>query len=133
MNPVTLLLADDDARLRRAFVMRLRAEGFGVVEAADGHEALDLARACRPDVLILDVHMPAGDGLTVLDRLDASEDLGALPVIYISGDRARWLHDAVEKRGAAALVHKPFTAGDLLDAIDLLMGSAAVASERGAS
>jgi CheY-like chemotaxis protein len=122
MSIATLLLADDDDRLRRGIALRLRADGFDVVEAADGAETLKLARTHRPDMLILDVHMPAGDGLTVLDRLDASEELGALPVIYISGDHAPWLHAAVEKRGAAALVRKPFTAGDLIEAVRLLMG-----------
>lgn len=122
MSIATLLLADDDDRLRRGIALRLRADGFEVIEAADGAEALKLAHTRRPDMLILDVHMPAGDGLSVLDRLDASEELGALPAIYISGDHAPWLHAAVEKRGAAALVHKPLTAGDLIEAVRMLMG-----------
>ncbi|QNN21030.1 response regulator [Planctomycetales bacterium ZRK34] len=122
MSIAKLLIADDDDRLRRGIAMRLNADGYDVIEAADGAEALALARTELPDILILDVHMPAGDGLTVLDRLDASATLGAIPAIYISGDHAPWLRQAVEKRGAAALVHKPFTAGDLIEAIRLLSG-----------
>jgi len=123
MKPKKVLFADDDSLLRRAMVHRLQQAGFEVVEAGNGQTTLQQARDESPDVLILDVHMPAGDGLRVLDQLDLSEDLAGLPVIYISGDHDPHLYQAAMKRGAGCVVHKPFRCEDLVQAIDLLSGS----------
>ena len=66
---VRVLVADDDRLLRTAAVTTLRRAGFEVLAAADGEEAVALARAERPDLILLDLVMPKVDGFAALARL----------------------------------------------------------------
>ena len=70
-----MLVADDEARIRDIVRSYLEAEGFDVVSAGDGEEALRLARERKPDVVVLDVMMPGLDGVEVLRRLRSESDV----------------------------------------------------------
>ncbi len=86
-SPPRILLADDEAVLRHTIALTLEREGFEVVgQAATGEEAIRLARHLKPDVLLLDVNMPAGDGLRVLAVLkpELNETAFAVLSAYIS-------------------------------------------------
>jgi DNA-binding response OmpR family regulator len=101
-TPRRVLLADDDRYLRRAAEARLRQQGFTVLTAADGEEALQVALAERPDLILLDLIMPKVQGFEVLRALKQAEATAAIPVIILSNlgqesDRAQCLES-----GAAA-------------------------------
>jgi DNA-binding response OmpR family regulator len=101
-TPRRVLLADDDRYLRRAAEARLRQQGFTVLTAADGEEALQVALAERPDIILLDLIMPKVQGFEVLRALKQAESTSAIPVIILSNlgqesDRAQCLES-----GAAA-------------------------------
>ena len=101
-TPRRVLLADDDRYLRRAAEARLRQQGFTVLTAADGEEALQMALAERPDIILLDLIMPKVQGFEVLRALKQAESTAAIPVIVLSNlgqesDRAQCLES-----GAAA-------------------------------
>jgi DNA-binding response OmpR family regulator len=68
----------------------------------------------RPDLLLLDIHMPAGEGFSVQERFRTISTQTAVPVIYLSGDRSGEVDKAVLKLGAFALVRKPFENDELL-------------------
>ena len=72
----TIVLAEDDADLRALYAEWLRRAGHRVWEAADGGEAVAQVRACRPDLLLLDIWMPVLNGLEVLEYLKKSEGGG---------------------------------------------------------
>ena len=75
-----VLVIDDDPATRDLLGRFLGGEGFRVISAASGDEGLRLARACRPDVITLDVLMPGMDGWAVLTSLKADADLADIPV-----------------------------------------------------
>ncbi len=79
-----ILLAEDDRFLRRACETKLRQFGFEVRAAVDGEEALTLARARAPELLLLDLLMPKRDGLSVLAALKADEATRDIPVVILS-------------------------------------------------
>jgi len=104
----SILVVEDDADLRRALVMRLKAHGFDVSVAADGAAAISAARTKRPDLVLLDLGLPVGDGFSVIQRLSKLQTGAHAPIVVMSArdsehDRARAL-----ELGAVAYLVKPF-------------------------
>jgi DNA-binding response OmpR family regulator len=81
---VKIVLTDDEPDLRAIYAGALRREGFEVWEASDGTEALELVAAQRPDLLLLDVWMPAVNGFEVLDRLRYDPCATTMKVVMLS-------------------------------------------------
>ncbi len=81
-----VLVVDDDPAARAMLRRFLAREGYDVVTAHDGREALELARATRPTLITLDVTMPGMDGWSVLQALEADPDLAEIPVIMVTFD-----------------------------------------------
>lgn len=79
-----IVLADDESDLRSVYAEALRADGHRVIEAADGREAVALVARERPDLLLLDVWMPAATGFEVLDRLRYDPAASSLRVVILS-------------------------------------------------
>jgi CheY-like chemotaxis protein len=112
-----VLLVDDEAAMRAVCRLNLELEGFDVLEASGGREALKLATREQPDVVLLDVMMPSMDGFDVARRLQADPATRALPVVFMTalaaGDDRKRGFDA----GGVGYVTKPFdpvTLGDTL-------------------
>ena len=82
-----VLVADDDPTIRNIVTEYLRLEGFGVVVARDGVEALRLAREAPPDVAVIDVFMPNMDGRTLLNTWTRDDSLKTIPVVVVSRRR----------------------------------------------
>lgn len=117
MGKPKILIIDDDPDLRRALKIRLQANEYDTVQASDGCSALSVARKEQPNLIILDLGLPAGDGFVVLKRLRDSDALSSIPVIVLT---ARDPHSNEEKTlqaGATAFFQKPADNGDLLDVI----------------
>ena len=117
MNGHKILLVDDDKDVLRALSMRLKANGYGVVFAGDGIAAVSVARNEVPDVIILDIGLPGGDGFTVMERLGSILPVAQVPVIIltardISGNEAR-----ARAAGAIAFLQKPVDNDVLLQTI----------------
>ena len=115
-RPLTVLLVDDHAMVRSGFAMVLSVEDdIEVVgEAADGLEAIERARATRPDVVLMDVQMPRMDGIEATRHLVA-DDLGRV-VIVTTFDRDDYLFDALQA-GASGFLLKNAGPEQLLDAV----------------
>ncbi|MBK7896902.1 MAG: response regulator [Candidatus Promineifilaceae bacterium] len=101
MNP-SVLVVDDEPMTRNLLRLMLERDGYRILEAADGLQALDVVAQEKPDVLILDVMMPNMDGVTVCERLRAEAETAALPIILLS---ARTSQDAI-RTGMAAGANK---------------------------
>jgi DNA-binding NtrC family response regulator len=108
---ITVLVVDDEKNIRRTLGMVLDGDGYNVLEAESGEQALELlARAGRPiDLAILDLKLPGMGGLQVLERLRAEEATRELPVIVVSGHAT--VQDAVHaiKLGATDFFEKPLS------------------------
>ncbi|HXG61527.1 MAG TPA: response regulator [Planctomycetota bacterium] len=104
-----ILVADDDANLRRILGLFLAQAGYATLEAADGREALDLALRHRPDAAILDVMMPYLDGFDVCRKIKEHAETRRTPVLMCSAkNRKEDLLEAL-RSGAEDYILKPFT------------------------
>ena len=117
MSSQKVLIVDDDKDVLRGMSMRLKASGFNVVFAADGISAISMARKEEPDVIILDLGLPVGDGFSVMERLASLLPVANIPIIVltardISGNKERAL-----KAGAQAFLQKPVDNNVLLETI----------------
>jgi two-component system, response regulator PdtaR len=118
-TPTRVLVAEDDAIIRLDLREMLQEEGFEVLEAGDGAAAVELARAQRPDLILLDVKMPVMDGLTAARQL--SEERIA-PIVILTAYSQRELVEQAAQAGAMAYLIKPFQKHDLLPAIEIARG-----------
>ena len=114
VGAATILVTDDDAAARRIIGAHLAREGYHVVYATSGAEALEMARSARPDAITLDIMMPQIDGWTVLRQLKADAALRSIPVILVSMTGERGLGFAL---GAAAVLNKPVDRTELATTI----------------
>ena len=104
-----ILIADDSATMRELLAARLEADGYEVVQAADGEQALNLVWSGRPDLLILDNTMPKLDGFGVVRALREDPATSAVPIVMLTGhtsedDRA----DSI-RLGVDEYIPKPFS------------------------
>jgi len=85
MRATKVLIADDDAGMLRLLTQRLDALDIEVIEARDALSALVLANETAPDLIILDIGMPGGNGLSACEMLASEPSLSRVPVIILSG------------------------------------------------
>jgi two-component system KDP operon response regulator KdpE len=112
-----ILVVDDDPDLVKALRLRLRAHDYEIATATDGYSAISSAQKERPDLIILDLGLPVGDGFVVLDRLQASNQLSGIPVIVLTARDPQNNEDRALKAGAAAFFQKPVDNDELLNVI----------------
>jgi two-component system cell cycle response regulator len=101
-------VADDDADILRLIELNFRLEGFEVVTARDGLDALAKAIAVRPDLVVLDVLMPGINGYTICARIRANASLAAVPVLIVTANYAPADRAAARRAGADDFLAKPF-------------------------
>jgi DNA-binding response OmpR family regulator len=117
MQKSKILVVDDDPDLVRALRLRLRANHYDIATAADGYAAIATAQKERPDLIVLDLGLPAGDGFMVLERLQNSDTLSGIPVIVLSARDPQNNEERALKAGAAAFFQKPADNEELLNVI----------------
>ncbi len=122
---VTVLIVDDDPKLLNMLRRTLRYEGFRVLSATNGNEALAELRARRPDVVILDWFMPGLDGLSVLQRMRAQGDK-TLVLMLTARDEVERRVEGLDS-GADDYLVKPFAPAELLARIHALLRRPGVA------
>ena len=119
-----ILLAEDDRLLRRAAEARLRQQGFEVLTATDGEEALRVARAERPDLVLLDVVLPRLQGFDVLEALKRDAVTSRIPVIVLSNlSQMRDVEQAMALGAEAYLVKAHLSLQDLMEKIETTLAS----------
>ncbi len=112
-----ILVADDDPVILRLIEINLSLEGFEVVLADRGEDAIAKARAMQPDLLLLDVMMPGMTGWECARRLKGDDETADIPIVFLS---ARTQEEDVrrgEELGVAAYVTKPFDPAELVETI----------------
>lgn len=111
-----ILIVEDDRKIAMALALRLRAAGQEVIFAYDALTGLDTAIKNQPDLVLLDIGLPAGNGLLVAERIQ-----NLVPkytrIIFLTASRQPGLRDKAMALGAAGFLEKPFEAGELLATI----------------
>ncbi|MBI1843837.1 MAG: response regulator [Actinobacteria bacterium] len=125
-RPTRVLLVDDNPVILDLLVLNFELEGFTVLQARDGAQALGLAREERPDVVVSDVMMPEMDGLKLTAALRADPVTSAIPVMLVSAEAQASDIRAGLAAGAGDYVTKPFDPFELIDRVNRLL----VASHR---
>jgi CheY-like chemotaxis protein len=116
-----ILIVDDNADLVHIMGAHLEGHGYSVVSASDVAEAIKAVQKEKPDLIILDVAMPGGDGLNVLRRLNASNPRNTIPVIVVTGMEPRAKAEAFAA-GAVDFYLKPVNMDTLLECIREQLG-----------
>jgi AmiR/NasT family two-component response regulator len=114
-----VVVAEDESVIRLDIVEMLREVGYDVVgEAADGESAVHLAEELRPDVVVMDIKMPKLDGISAAERITRAH---IAPVVLLTAFSQRELVERARDAGAMAYVVKPFTAADLVPALEIAL------------
>ena len=114
---IRILVAEDEALIRLDLAEMLTEAGYDVVgQASNGEQAVDMARALTPDLVIMDVKMPVMDGITAAEEIGAAK---ICPVVMLTAFSQTELVERARDAGVMAYIVKPFTAADLGPAIDI--------------
>jgi DNA-binding response OmpR family regulator len=122
MSTKKILIVEDDPDVRKGMHVRLQASNYDTFFAADAISSVSEARKHQPDLILLDLGLPGGDGFTVMERFKANPHLAVIPIIIVS---ARTGHDnrvRAMKAGAKAFLEKPVDNAELLAVIRHALG-----------
>ncbi len=112
-----ILIVDDERDIVKALTIRLQTSGYEVVYAFDGAQGVFMAHKEKPDLVILDVRMPAGDGFSVAQQLGRSIPTSHIPIIFLTGSPEKNSEQRAQELGARFYIKKPYDPEELLDAV----------------
>jgi DNA-binding response OmpR family regulator len=118
MDKKKILVVDDDQDLAKALRVRLRALNYATVFAIDAVSAISQAKSENPDLILLDLGLPAGDGFVVMERLNNVDSLASIPIIVLSARDAQANKERALKAGAKAFFQKPADNDELMATIE---------------
>jgi len=113
-----ILIVEDDQKIAMALMIRLKANGYDASVAADAMLGASQARTLRPDLILLDISMPAGNGFQLAETLHRMPETNGTPIVFITASKNPELMDKVMAVGAIGLFEKPFDTEKLLGFID---------------
>ncbi len=118
-----VLVVDDEAAIVKLVSVYLSKEGYSVVGAFDGVEALEKVEQEKPDLVVLDISMPKMDGWEVCERMKKNPSTKDIPIIMLTAlgylaEEFRGL-----KMGAVRYITKPFSSKELVSAVNKILGS----------
>jgi DNA-binding response OmpR family regulator len=113
-----ILVIDDSPVIRRLLGMMLGAKQHDVAVAADATSAVTVAQREKPDLIILDLNLPGGDGFLLMNRFRNLSRLALVPIIVLSGEQSAEIKERALQAGAEAFFTKPPNEEDLLAAVE---------------
>ena len=113
----SILAVDDSASMRQMVAFTLKGAGYNVIEAADGQEALDKARAENIDLVLTDQNMPRMDGITLVQNLRGLAGYATTPILILTTESGADMKAKGKAAGATGWLVKPFDPGKLLDVV----------------
>jgi CheY-like chemotaxis protein len=129
MSNRKILIVEDDADVRLGYHVLLKSNHYDTFFAADALAAVSEARKVQPDLILLDLGLPAGDGFVVMERLRANIQLSMIPVIVVSGRDLPGNKERALRFGARAFLQKPWNDDELLRLIREFTGQPAAAAQ----
>ena len=113
-----ILVVEDDQKIAMALVIRLKGNGYNASIAPDAITGASQARAIKPDLILLDISLPGGNGFQLAETFLRMPETNGTPVIFITASRNPELMQKVIELGAVGLFEKPFDVEKLLGCID---------------
>lgn len=117
-----ILIVEDDQDTRQLLKIRLESNGYETAFAFDAVSAIGVAREERPDLILLDMGLPGGDGVVVMERLKAFPALAHIPVVVVSARDPSSTEPRATEAGAEAYIQKPIDNEQLLAAVRGALG-----------
>ncbi len=112
-----ILIVEDDPKSMKLTRDLLQVSGYKTIEATDGKQGIELAKAKKPDLILMDIMMPEMDGYTACDAIKADKATSKIPVVMLTAMGYELNKKLAEKLGADGYITKPFTRQELLDKI----------------
>ena len=122
MGNKRILIVDDDPDILHSMHVRLKANNYDTFFAADAISCMAEARKSEPDLILLDLGLPAGDGFLLMERFKAVPSLASIPVVVISGRDIGANQKKALQAGAKAFLQKPVNNAELLAVIRQTLG-----------
>ena len=117
-----ILVVEDDPAISKALMFRLSSSGFEVITAFDAITGMAAATREIPDLAILDISMPGGNGLDLAERLQNLSKTAAMPFIVITASKKYSLRRRAIELGARAFLEKPYEPEKLMEAVSEALG-----------
>ena len=111
-----VLVVDDESNIRM-LVKSMLVNGYTVLEAENGEEAVHIARSQRPDLILMDIMMPEMDGYTACSVIKTDQQTKVIPVVFLTAVGYQLNKELAKQVGADGYITKPFTTNGLLDTI----------------
>jgi DNA-binding response OmpR family regulator len=126
-----ILIVDDDLDVRQAMHVRLKANGYDTFFATDAMSSVSEAKKHSPDLIILDLGLPGGDGYTVIERLKRQPALAVIPIVVVSARDVHANRERAINAGANVYLQKPVDNAELLAIIRQALGEPAQPEDAG--
>jgi len=117
-----ILIVDDEPQIVRLLSQRLKANGYETFAANDSYQCIKMAREVKPDLILLDIKMPAGGGIRAFETLKSSTYTSVIPIIFITAYPGEEVKKEIMELGADGFFAKPFNSVNLLNKIKELIG-----------
>ena len=119
--PKKILIVEDEADAARVLVKRLETNGFDVVVAVDAYQGTAFINNEHPDLVILDLMLPAGGGLSVLKNIKGRPKVAYIPIVILTGMKDGDIKKEVIDSGVDAYLEKPYDADILISTINKIL------------
>lgn len=118
----TILAVDDSASLRQMVTFTLKSSGYEVIEAVDGQDGLDKAKARSVNLILTDQNMPRMDGLTLIKNLRAMPQYKTTPILMLTTESSDAMKQQGRAAGATGWLVKPFDPQKLIEVVKKVIG-----------
>jgi len=118
----SILIVEDNGLNMKLFNDLLEANGYEIIKTRNGLEALDLARAHKPDLILMDIQLPEVSGLEVTKWLKEDDELHKIPVIAVTAFAMKGDEERIRQGGCEAYISKPISVGSFVETIKFHIG-----------
>ena len=122
--PKTVLVVEGNELNMKLFQDLLEASGYNILQTRNGLEAIDIARAHRPDLILMDIQLPEVSGLEVTKWIKEDDDLRAIPVIAVTAFAMKGDEERIRQGGCEAYLSKPISVSTFLQTVKSYLGDA---------
>jgi two-component system cell cycle response regulator DivK len=118
----TVLVVEDNELNMKLFHDLLEANGYNTIQTRSGLEAIDLARAQRPDLILMDIQLPEVSGLEVTKWIKEDDDLRSIPVIAVTAFAMKGDEERIRQGGCEAYLSKPISVNKFIETVKAYLG-----------
>ena len=120
--PKTILIVEDNELNMKLFNDLLQAHGYNTLQVSDGRAVVEITRAHRPDLILMDIQLPEISGLEITKMLKADDDLRSIPVVAVTAFAMKGDEEVIRQGGCEAYISKPISVAGFLETVRRFIG-----------